>query len=185
MCNLFATHFTETHTLPAMYLPTLTEPEKLLLAVAARVDTAIRFKEANPGQDYGHYSTNLAEEAVSLIFRSLKHNFVLIFSRNLLKVYTSSILQDVVISTASIPLCQLSGNLGGWRGTADRSSTLMKSLQRRSTRTATSPHGTPVVGPRSSHQRTSQNSRRSSPLSGDGGSQSVHRRRTVMVRPLF
>jgi hypothetical protein len=42
----------------------LTEPEEMLLIVAARISAAIRYKEANPNGGYGHYLANLAEEMV-------------------------------------------------------------------------------------------------------------------------
>jgi hypothetical protein len=82
----------ETHTLNflLMSLFTLTCPEQLLLAIAARVDTAIRYKEANPEEDYKHYAKNLSEEFVSLIVSLSKRNFILTFNRESLKVFTNS-----------------------------------------------------------------------------------------------
>jgi hypothetical protein len=44
---------------------TLTEPERMLMQCAARIDTAMRYKEANPGMDYDYYLRNLSEEVVS------------------------------------------------------------------------------------------------------------------------
>ena len=43
----------------------LSPAEHMLLLIAARINTAIRYKEANPDEDYSHYHDNLLEEAVS------------------------------------------------------------------------------------------------------------------------
>lgn len=37
----------------------------MLLLIAARVDTAIRYMEANPGEDSGQFMERMAEEVVS------------------------------------------------------------------------------------------------------------------------
>ena len=43
----------------------LSPAEHMLLLIAARVNTAIRYKEANPDENYSHYHDNLLEEVVS------------------------------------------------------------------------------------------------------------------------
>lgn len=48
----------------------LTIPEQLLLRIASRVDTAIRYKEAHLGGDYSRWADHLSEEAVSPIMFS-------------------------------------------------------------------------------------------------------------------
>jgi hypothetical protein len=112
--------------LPMSY-SSLTQPEELLLAVAARIDTAIRYKEANPEEDYGHYLKNLSEELVSLIVQSFKQIFVLTFSRNLLIVFINSFLQPVVFDIVSIPLWPSLRTWDGLRGIANEGLTLVKS----------------------------------------------------------
>ena len=47
----------------------LSPAEQMLLLIAARINTAIRYKEANPDEDYSHYNDNLSEEAVSTMLR--------------------------------------------------------------------------------------------------------------------
>lgn len=46
-------------------VPSLTTAEQMLLLIAARVDTAIRYMEANPGEDSGQFMERMAEEVVS------------------------------------------------------------------------------------------------------------------------
>lgn len=46
-------------------VPSLKTTEKMLLLVAARVDTAIRYMEANPCEDDGHYMACMSDEVVS------------------------------------------------------------------------------------------------------------------------
>ena len=65
----------------------LTREEQMLLMVAARVDTAIRHKEANPGEDYSHYESNLSEEAV----RSMLRYFLSHLSNVLAEMYYDSV----------------------------------------------------------------------------------------------
>jgi hypothetical protein len=43
---------------------TLTEAESLLLPIAARLLTAFRYKEANPGGDFNHFVGKIGEEVV-------------------------------------------------------------------------------------------------------------------------
>lgn len=45
--------------------PSLTTAEEMLLIVAARINTGIRYMEANPGEDDGHFMRYIMEELVS------------------------------------------------------------------------------------------------------------------------
>ena len=47
----------------------LSPAERMLLLIAARINTVIRYKEANPDEDYSHYHDNLSEEVVSTMLR--------------------------------------------------------------------------------------------------------------------
>jgi hypothetical protein len=52
------------HPMPPKKEPVLSEPEQMLLIIASRINTAIKYKEANPGQDESNYLKNLSEEVV-------------------------------------------------------------------------------------------------------------------------
>ncbi len=43
---------------------TLTKAESLLFPIAARLVTAFRYKEANPGGDFSHFVGEIEEEVV-------------------------------------------------------------------------------------------------------------------------
>lgn len=50
---------------PLMIPEPLTMPEQLLLRIASRIDTAIRYKDAHPNGDYTHWMDRLTQEMVS------------------------------------------------------------------------------------------------------------------------
>lgn len=61
----------------------LTKAEQVLLLVAARLDTALRYMEANPDKDYSHYMDELFQEMVSRTY-SLSYRYVhLMYSRDM------------------------------------------------------------------------------------------------------
>lgn len=53
----------------ASKLTMLTDAEKMLMLVASRIDTAIRYKEAYGEEDDDHYLANLYKEEVSITFK--------------------------------------------------------------------------------------------------------------------
>jgi hypothetical protein len=50
-------------------LPPLTDAEVLLMKIAARVFTAIKYKEAHPNEDHSNFQRNMTMEMVSDRFR--------------------------------------------------------------------------------------------------------------------
>ena len=52
---------------PQQLLTALTAAERFLFFIAARIDTALRYREANPGGDDRVYHTGLADEVVRQI----------------------------------------------------------------------------------------------------------------------
>lgn len=61
----------------------LTKAEQVLLLVAARLDTALRYMEAKPDKDYSHYMDELFQEMVSRTY-SLSYRYVyLMYSRDM------------------------------------------------------------------------------------------------------
>jgi hypothetical protein len=93
----------------------LTKPEQLLLQVASRLDTALRYLEDHPGEDQSIYFGGIAQEVVRRISVYSNQCSELICNRNILRQYTVNIHSLKPLSTACTLLLQSSDKSGRMR----------------------------------------------------------------------